>query len=608
MSSFAKTIIRTFFSNKGRFLANFIICFLSVGISSGLASLPSFFGNGYQNNFSTNTVDVTLKSKSSEGFSSSQIERIKNYQQVKEINPFFSYDTKQNDEYYRLYFLSFSNKSSKLGLPTLISGSDSLFYMGECYSLENSLNRKIINIGDFIKIDDFPVFEKGIEVTGIVKSDLYTSVAKERAFIEGEKEEYVSAILYFDLDKIPTKFITSDIYIRLNIDHDYFSKAYKNDVAEFKNKLLSDFGEENITVLTMEENAGYKLFETYNDKVRKISYVFPFLFVGICALINLITVSRLMKDERKEIGCYFSLGISRRKIIFKFTLFSFLSVGLGCLAGYLIGTPILPFVVEDAYKSIFNFGAFKATLINALGMAIGFGITLLSILITIYISTLYLKEEPSNLLKEISPKPGKKILLEKINWLWNKISFSWKSSFRNIFRQKKNLVLTMLSIFLSTGLLLLGFGLNDASIAMKNDELFANVASSMGLISAVIVLFAIAIAITVVYSLANMNIEDRKRELATLKVLGYRDYECSFYCFRELIFVCMLGAVLSLPFSVLVLGWLFSFLGFGTIGDIQWYSYLASILLVFVSVTIVNLLLFPKIKLIDMNGSLKSID
>ncbi|HBM70959.1 MAG TPA: hypothetical protein DD377_06485 [Firmicutes bacterium] len=143
---------------------------------------------------------------------------------------------------------------------------------------------------------------------------------------------------------------------------------------------------------------------------------------------------------------------------------------------------------------------------------------------------------------------------------------------------------------------------------MKNDELFANVASSMGLISAVIVLFAIAIAITVVYSLANMNIEDRKRELATLKVLGYRDYECSFYCFRELIFVCMLGAVLSLPFSVLVLGWLFSFLGFGTIGDIQWYSYLASILLVFVSVTIVNLLLFPKIKLIDMNGSLKSID
>lgn len=608
MSSFGKTVVRTFFSNKGRFLANFIICFLSVGISSGLACLPKFFGDAYKDNFSSNTVDVTLKSKSNEGFSSNDIEKIKSYEQVKEINPFFSYDAKQGDEYYRLYFLSFNSKSSKLGLPSLIEGADSLFYMGECYSLENSLNRKEINIGDFVKIDDFPVFENGIEVTGIVKSDLYTSVSKERAFIEGDEEEYVSAILYFDMDKIPTKFITSDIYVRLNIDHNYFSNSYKNDVNEFKNKLISDFGEDNLVVLTMEENAGYKLFETYNDKVRKLSYVFPFLFVGVCALINLITTSRLMKDERKEIGCYFSLGVRRRKIIFKFVLFSFLSVGLGCLVGYMLGTPLLPFVVKDAYKSIFNFGELKATFINVLGLAIGFGITLLSILITLYISSLYLKEEPSSLLKEVSPKPGKKILLERINWLWKKISFSWKSSFRNIFRQKKNLILTMLSILLSTGLLLLGFGLNDASIAMKNDELFANVASSMGLISAVIVLFAIAMAITVVYSLANMNIEDRKRELATLKVLGYRDYECSFYCFRELIFVCMLGAVLSLPFAVVALDLLFSFLGFGTIGDIQWYSYVASILLIFVSVTIVNLLLFPRIKSIDMNGSLKSLD
>ena len=608
MSSFSKTVTRTFLSNKGRFMANFIICLLSVAISSGLGALTPSFGSAFKDNYSETTPDLTIKCKNESGFSDDDVEKIKSLDEVNEVNVFTSYDSKNNDEYYRCYFLSFDSEGSKLGLPTLLKGDDSLFYGGECYSIQSSLNRKDLKIGDRISVNELSAFGD-IEVTGIVKSELYPSVAKERAWLEDENdEEYVSAILYFDSSKFPASLTNTDIYVRLNIEHSYLTSSYKENVDVVKNKIISLFDVDYVSILTMEENTGYKLFYEYSQKVYKLSYIFPIFFVGVCALINLITISRLMKDERKEIGCYFSLGVSKRKIMFKFILFSSLSSGLGCLAGYLLGTPILPFVVRSAYEDIFSLGRLVPTMFNLAGILIAIGITLASSLLTIYISSLYLKEEPANLLKEVSPKPGKKILLERITFLWKRISFSWKSSFRNIFRQKKNLILTLLSTCLSTGLLLLGFGLNDASIALKNDELFANVASSMGLISAVIIMFAIAISITVIYSLANMNIEDRKREIATLKVLGYRDHECSLYCFRELIFICMMGAILSLPLAAFFLAWLFSFLGFGTIGDVQWYSYVASILLVFASTVVVNILLRGHIRNIDMNGSLKSVE
>ena len=109
-------------------------------------------------------------------------------------------------------------------------------------------------------------------------------------------------------------------------------------------------------------------------------------------------------------------------------------------------------------------------------------------------------------MKREAPKPGKKILFERIPFLWNKLPFRYKSSFRNIFRQKKNLILTSLSVIGSTVLLMLGFGLLDISHALKDDALFGNVASSMGSVSFVIILFALSMAIVVIYSLANMNI------------------------------------------------------------------------------------------------------
>lgn len=188
------------------------------------------------------------------------------------------------------------------------------------------------------------------------------------------------------------------------------------------------------------------------------------------------------------------------------------------------------------------------------------------------------------------------------------MSFSIKSSFRNIFRQKKNLVLTGLSIGGSTLLVFLGFSLLNVSDALKEDELFSEVGSSMGLISTVIVLLAVAMALPVLYSLINMNIEDRRREIATLKVLGYHDIECSMYTFREIVIITILSLLIAVPVSAGIADAVLRYLAFGSIKDVLWWTYLASAGVVLVTTFGVNFMLYPKIKSIDMNASLKSVD
>ena len=103
------------------------------------------------------------------------------------------------------------------------------------------------------------------------------------------------------MDGILTKnlLINTDLYVRAKGDHAYFTDGYKQDMDDLSKRVKTAVGD-GCEVLTMEENTSYGLFKYYNDKVEKISYVLPWFFVVICALINLITMQRLMKDERSE--------------------------------------------------------------------------------------------------------------------------------------------------------------------------------------------------------------------------------------------------------------------------------------------------------------------
>lgn len=482
-------------------------------------------------------------------------------------------------------------------------------------------------------------------VNGIYDDTLYNSAQNERALLEGEEEEYINRVFYldrgvlqqaasdfqeelqaaltsFDINVLISLFndITplvnlvlgnlpaTDIHLRYSTEYEYFSPEYREFAESKKSAVSTALGADAATILTLEENASYALFENYNQKVSTIVRFIPFIFLVVAALMSSLMVSRLIKDERAQIATCMSLGVSKGKIVGKYLFFTFLSVGLGAVIGYFIGTPLIPTVILPAYSVVFQMGPMPINFFNWYGLAFVGAIILIGFLLTLYQIFRYIREAPATLFQEEAPKPGKKTLLEHIPFLWKPLPFRYKSSVRNIFRQWKNSLLTSLSIILATTLIFFGFALGDTSRAMKSDSIYSGVGSSMNLISALIVVLALALGITVIYSLTNMNIEDRKRELATLRVLGYQNRECSMYTFREIMIITIFSSLIALPLSALLVWWLFDYLDFGSISDVQPLTYILSFMIVVLLTVITNLLLYHRVKAIDMNSSLKSLD
>ncbi len=639
--TYFKTIIRCFLHNKTRFLTNLFIVFLSIAFSCGLLAFPASYKNSFSQQYTENNVsDLIVKTKKEEGLDEEKISKLKEDKNVESITTMMAFDCTNDDgDIYRIYIYDYSSTVNKF---TLIDGEYpqkefDLYSDNEILVEKANKNRKEFNVGSRFALDlssfftskntssiPFKIKPLVFEVKGVVKTPLYTSVQEEEPWLEENPDDKkVQAILYIDSKLLPKtitykqngisindistdKFLkTTDIYIRYKMQHDYFSSSYKDQIQEKQNNVEQYFGSENVSVLSLYENTSYATFDNYNDKVTKITLVVPIFFLLLSALVNLITMTRLIDDERKIIGCYVSLGIPKIRIYFKYLSFTFISSLFGIIIGYLFGVKLLPIIIFPAYKTVFDMGSLFVSYNQPTSLIVSLILLLVSLGVTFISSYTRMKEKPSDLMKNKAPKPGKKILLEKIKVIWKPLPFKYKSSIRNIFRQKKNLILTSLSIIGSTILCLLGFGLYDISNSLLNDSIFSNVASSMGSISTVIVIFALLMAVVVIYSLTNMNIQERERELATLKVLGYHDIECSFYTFREMLMITILATLLGLPISYLVMFFVFDYLSFGNVNDVKFTSYILTFVIIVCSTVLVNLLLYPKVKKVDLNDSLK---
>ena len=218
-----------------------------------------------------------------------------------------------------------------------------------------------------------------------------------------------------------------------------------------------------------------------------------------------------------------------------------------------------------------------------------------------------LKEQPANLLIAKAPKPGKKIFLERIGFFWKRLSFKYKSSIRNIFRYKKHLAMTIVSVAGATALVFAGFALLNVANSMHSGS-FVGFEDSLKPISVAIIIFALLLCGFVIYNLTNMNIGERKREIATLDVLGYRKSEILGYIYREIMLMVAFGALVGVGLGCILVQAVLSYLDFGSLADAEWYSYIASFALVLVFAGGTDLLLSPKMLGIDMASSLKAND
>lgn len=354
-------------------------------------------------------------------------------------------------------------------------------------SVDNALlENNNLKLGDYITIDG-----KKYSIVGNVISPLYFSAERPNSNLGSGKVDYYIYVYNGSLDleaysniyitvKGAKKYLTnSDSYKKLINNVKKYIDLIKDKQQDIRyDELYSDIIETSeMYGISIDEsnfikpkwyiydrldNTSYKELINASDNLKKIGNIFPIIFFAISVLVSLISMMRMIEEDRVENGTLKSLGYNSFHITLKYVIYSLLATTIGSSVGAIFGSYMIPSVIWNIYKKIFFIPKF-IYLLKSDYNALGLWICILCICGTsVIVCIKNLREVPANLMRPKAPKSGKKILLERINFIWKKLKFSDKITIRNIFRYKSRVITTVLGIAGCTSLILAGFGLKDS--------------------------------------------------------------------------------------------------------------------------------------------------
>ena len=247
-------------------------------------------------------------------------------------------------------------------------------------------------------------------------------------------------------------------------------KDAEDEIAENQQKLddakkeLEDLEMPEWMVTDREELPEYTDYGDNADRLRNIGQVFPVIFFLVAALISLTTMTRMVEEQRTQIGTLKALGYKKSAIAAKYICYAFFATLLGSVLGMLIGEKIIPYIIITAYGIMYHNVANTISIDYQPGFALiaSTASVVCTVGATLFASGKELQETPASLMRPPAPKEGKRVLLERLTFIWKHLSFSWKSTIRNLFRYKKRLIMTVFGIAGSMGLMLVGFGIQDS--------------------------------------------------------------------------------------------------------------------------------------------------
>ncbi len=227
-------------------------------------------------------------------------------------------------------------------------------------------------------------------------------------------------------------------------------------------KQVSELTEPVCYVFTRDDNAGYAEYGENAERIKNIAKVFPAFFILVAALVCVTGMTRMVEEERTQIGTMKALGYTTGRILGKYMFYCLSATVLGCVVGLSTGYKVFPFVIIKAYGILYQIRAVHipfiltdAIVITAFSAALAF-ITVAGCCFKV------MRGAPAKLMRAEAPKAGKRVLLERIGFIWNRLSFFGKVAVRNIFRYKKRMIMTLIGIMGCTALVLCGFALRDS--------------------------------------------------------------------------------------------------------------------------------------------------
>lgn len=212
---------------------------------------------------------------------------------------------------------------------------------------------------------------------------------------------------------------------------------------------------------TRDDLPGFSDYHDASNRIAAIANVFPVFFFLIAALITFTTITRMVEEARSQIGTFKALGYAKLTIARNYLAYALMAGLIGAILGGLIGNLSLPRIVISLYHAYIPLIVAVPLMWPLLGLALGFAL-LATVGAAIIAVRRELSEKPAALMRPRTPKSAKRILMERITPLWRRLSFNQKVAYRNLFRYKSRMIMTIIGIAGGTALLLTGFGLRDS--------------------------------------------------------------------------------------------------------------------------------------------------
>lgn len=223
-------------------------------------------------------------------------------------------------------------------------------------------------------------------------------------------------------------------------------------------------------VLNRNSHYSYRDYGACADRMDGIAKVFPVFFFLVAALVCMTTMTRMVDEQRNEMGTLKALGYSKLQIASKYIIYALIASILGSILGCSLGMYLFPTVIFNAWNTLYNIDQIKFLFQPGLILLASGSVTGITLLATLYSIYSELIEMPSQLMRPKAAKAGKKILLERITFIWKRLSFLQKVTARNIFRYKKRFFMTIIGIAGCSALLVAGFGINDSISDIVNQQ------------------------------------------------------------------------------------------------------------------------------------------
>lgn len=244
----------------------------------------------------------------------------------------------------------------------------------------------------------------------------------------------------------------------------------KEELENKEKETINRIGESKYYFFDRTDNQGYLGYKDSINCLGNIASVLPIFFFLVAILICLTTMTRMVEENRLEIGTLKALGYKDLEISWKYIIYASIASISGCIIGILIGSTALPKIISNAYGSIYTVPKiilyyYPSYIIQSVVISV-----LCTVGAALFVIKVELKDKPANLMRPKAPKIGKKILLERITPLWRRLSFNHKVTLRNIFRYKQRMIMTVLGIAGCMALLVTGFGLKDSNAGMVDKE------------------------------------------------------------------------------------------------------------------------------------------